>query len=57
MAADNPVDVNTHRIINLGTPVLDNDSATKEYVDQNAGISQFDADNRYYLNDTPLNNI
>ena len=47
----------THKIIDLGTPTLSTDAATKAYVDANAGITQTTADARYYLNTVTLNNI
>jgi len=47
----------THKITNLGTPTLTADAATKGYVDSNAGITQTNADARYYLNTVALNSI
>lgn len=36
---------------------MNQDAATKLYVDTNVGISQTNADARYYLNTTTLDNI
>ena len=47
----------SHKIINLATPTLSTDAATKSYVDSNAGITQTNADARYYLNTVALNAI
>ena len=49
--------MNSHKIINLATPALSTDAATKGYVDTNAGITQTNADTRYYLNTVALNAI
>ena len=49
--------MNSHKIINLATPTLNTDAATKAYVDTNAGITQTAADARYYLNTVALNAI
>ena len=49
--------MNTHKIINLGTPTLSTDAVTKAYVDTNAGITQTNADARYYLNTVTLDSI
>lgn len=49
--------LNSNKIINLATPTLDTDAATKAYVDSNGGLSQVTADLRYYLNTTKLSAI
>jgi len=49
--------LNSQKITNLATPTLNTDAATKAYVDSNAGITQANADLRYYLNTVTLNNI
>ncbi len=41
----------------MSEPTSNQDAATKFYVDNNSGISQTNADSRYYLNTTALNNI
>ncbi len=51
------VSLNSNKITNLATPTLANDATTKDYVDTNVGISQTNADARYYMNTTTLNNI
>ena len=51
------VSLNSHKITNLTDPVSNQDAATKIYVDNNAGISETNADAKYYLNTTTLNNI
>ncbi len=51
------VSLNGNKITSLGTPTLDTDAVTKLYVDQNVGISQTNADGRYYRNDVTLDSI
>ncbi len=36
--ANDSINANNHRILNVLAPMLNNDSANKEYVDQHAGI-------------------
>jgi hypothetical protein len=49
--------MNSHSINDLANPVNNQDAATKFYVDTNVGISQANADIRYYLNTTTLDVI
>ena len=49
--------LNSQKITNLATPTLSTDAVTKGYVDSNVGISQTNADARYYLATTVLNSI
>ena len=53
----NNLSLNNQKIQNLATPTLNTDAVTKGYVDTNSGISQTNADSRYYLNTVELNNI
>ena len=41
----------------MAPPVYTTDAVNKQYVDDNAGISQSDADARYYSSSLPLNGI
>lgn len=56
-APDTSLNLNSNKIINLATPTLSTDAATKAYVDSNGGLSQATADLRYYLNTIKLNAI
>ena len=49
--------MNSQKITNLAAPTLSTDGVNKAYVDSNSGISQSNADARYYLNNVPLNSI
>ena len=51
------ISANLYKITDLANPTLDTDASTKKYVDDNKGISQTNADTRYYLNTVPLNSI
>jgi hypothetical protein len=48
------VSLNTHKITNLADPTLNQDAATKAYVDSNSGFTQAIADTLYYSNTVPL---
>ena len=49
--------LNSQKITNLATPTLSSDAVTKAYVDAIGGLSQTQADARYYQNTVVLNNI
>ncbi len=57
IAPNDDVSMNNHKVTNLATPTLSNDATTKQYVDDNAGISESAGDARYYLNTTTLDTI
>ena len=48
LAPDGNVSINNYKLINISEPTISTDAATKNYVDTNAGITQSDADLRYY---------